>query len=809
MSSHSYTYNRSSSFDWDTLQDENIDIYASNIETKIISLSRECIPNKYIKIRPFEPPWLTALLKLKIRQRKRAYKKAKRTNLENHWSAFKILRNEATALIRSSKNQYFDGLAEKLKSKSLSPKDWWATLKSFITPTFSSNLPPLESNGHVVTDEYEKANAFNTFFQNQTILDDSNAILPELPPPSYNTQLNRITLTPLEVESILKTLKPGKASGPNGLSNRVLKELSNELSSPFCSLFNQSLHSGVFPASYKDAHVSPVPKKGDLSIISNHRPISLLNSEGKVFERLVFKHLFNHLRNNNILSSLQSGFIPGDSTVNQLAYLYHTFCEALDAGKEVRAVFCDISKAFDRVWHAGLIHKLEVAGVTEEALEWFRNYLSNRRQRVVLPGASSDWAYIRAGVPQGSILGPLLFLVYINDIVENIGSHIRLFADDTSLFIIVDDPITSAARLNSDLDKITRWAALWLVTFNPTKSESFLVSRKVNRPVHPPLFMQNIQIEEVECHKHLGVFLSNDCSWHKHITYIKEKAWCRINVMRKLKFKLDRKSLETIFIAFIRPLLEYADVIWDNCTQYEKDELEKIQVEAARIATGTTKLISLTNLYKEICWEKLQKRRDDHKLTLFYKMHNNLTPNYLSSLIPQQVEVTSRYNLRNAQDIRNIRYRTSLYYNSFLPSTLRQWNDLSSETRQSTSLNSFKRLLKMDKISVPQYYYYGNRKAQMLHTRLRTGCSALNFDLFIKNISDSPMCVCGSIENVQHFFFHCNLFHMQRVLLLNAVSNLCTPTVNVLLQGDQSLTNETNANIFQHVHDFIISSKRF
>ena len=269
----------------------------------------------------------------------------------------------------------------------------------------------------------------------------------------------------------------------------------------------------------------------------------------------MFKHLFNHLQNNNILSSLQSGFIPGDSTVNQLAYLYHTFCEALDAGKEVRAVFCDISKAFDRVWHAGLIHKLEFAGVTEEALEWFRNYLSNRRQRVVLPGASSDWAYIRAGVPQGSILGPLLFLVYINDIVENIGSHIRLFADDTSLFIIVDDPITSAARLNSDLDKITRWAALWLVTFNPTKSESFLVSRKVNRPVHPPLFMQNIQIEEVECHKHLGVFLSNDCSWHKHITYIKEKAWCRINVMRKLKFKLDRKSLETMFIAFIRPLL--------------------------------------------------------------------------------------------------------------------------------------------------------------------------------------------------------------------------------------------------------------
>ena len=142
--------------------------------------------------------------------------------------------------------------------------------------------------------------------------------------------------------------------------------------------------------------------------------------------------------------------MPGDTTVNQHTFLYNIFCQALDANKEIRVVFCDISKVFDRVWHAGLLRKLEAAGVTGKLLNWFKNYLFDRRQRVILPGVNSDWSKIFAGVPQGSILGPLLFLVFINDIVNEIGSCIRLSADDTSLFIIVDDPVASAERLKAD-----------------------------------------------------------------------------------------------------------------------------------------------------------------------------------------------------------------------------------------------------------------------------------------------------------------------------------------------------------------------
>ena len=192
-----------------------------------------------------------------------------------------------------------------------------------------------------------------------------------------------------------------------------------------------------------------------------------------------------------------------------------------------------------------------------------------------------------------------------------IRSNIRLFADDTSLYIIVENPDAAAEILNIDLNKIPKWTKSWLVKFNPNKNESLIISRKIKKPGHPPVCMSNQEIN-VQFHKHLGIYISSDCSWHKHIKYVKSKAWSRINVMRKFKYTLDRKSLETIYIVFIRPILEYADVVWDNCTQQEKYDLEKIQLETARIATGTTKLVSVQKLYDEIRWETLDERRRKH-----------------------------------------------------------------------------------------------------------------------------------------------------------------------------------------------------
>ena len=321
--------------------------------------------------------------------------------------------------------------------------------------------------------------------------------------------------------------------------------------------------------------------------------------------------------------------------------------------------------------------------------------------------------------------------------------------------------------------------------------------------------MDQTQINEVMSHKHLGIILTNDCNWHEHIEHIKAKAWNRINVMRKLKFKLDRKSLQTMYFSFIRPVLEYADAIWNNCTQYESNELEKIQNEAARIVTGATKLVSINSLLSETGWETLSSRRNKHKLTLLYKMQNDLSPEYLCSLVPPTVGSTSSYPLRNADDLQILHTNSQLYYNSFLPSAVREWNELPIETRNSSSLNIFKTRINNNISLPPSYYFTGKRLGQIYHARLRTKCSSLRHHLFSKNIIECPRCICGSVEDTHHYLLVCDQYTNIRRELLTTVSGICNPTLNVLLYGDPTLSLEQNKYIVKAVQDFILKSKRF
>ena len=321
------------------------------------------------------------------------------------------------------------------------------------------------------------------------------------------------------------------------------------------------------------------------------------------------------------MNPLQSGFRPGDSTVNQLVYLVHKIYDAFEKGKEVRMVFLDISKAFDKVWHKGLLYKLESLGVRGSLLKWFESYLSNRKQRVVVDGQTSSWCIIESGVPQGSVLGTLLFLIYINDITMNIHSDkskCLLYADDTSLFDIVESPNDSADKLNHDLEETHSLAKTWLVTINPTKTECMTFSAKRTKQQHPDLFYDGKKIHEVSHHTQLGVTLSSSLSWREHILNIYEKGSKRLNVLKGIKYQVGRDTLRALYKYLVRPLMEYADVVWSGCSDTESDLLDSVQYEAGKIVTDAMKGTSRQRLMCELGWEELKTRRVIHKLTLYF-----------------------------------------------------------------------------------------------------------------------------------------------------------------------------------------------
>ena len=277
-----------------------------------------------------------------------------------------------------------------------------------------------------------------------------------------------------------------------------------------------------------------------------------------------------------------------------------------------------------------------------------KSFLNDRHQRVVLNGQCSKWSSISAGVPQGSILGPLLFLIYINDISLNINSIVKLFADDTSIFSIVDDPNISASNLNDDLEKINQWSYQWKMEFNPgisKQAKEVIFSTKNKKVPHPDLTFNNINVTKTTVHKHLGLLLDEKLSFKDHINEIFRKAAKGINIIRKLRYFLPQTSLLTIYKSFIRCHLDYVDVIYDqpNNSSLVK-RIESIQYNAALAITGAIRGSSTEKLYHELGLEYLSSRRWLRRLSLFFRIIKNKFPDYLYELIPK---ANHSLNLRN------------------------------------------------------------------------------------------------------------------------------------------------------------------
>jgi hypothetical protein len=575
-------------------------------------------------------------------------------------------------------------------------------------------------------------------------------------------------------------------------------------------LFNLSLSKCIFPQDWKKANVIPLFKKDDNTKPTNYRPVSLLSCISKIFEKAVFKHVYNFLRDHKLISLKQSGFIPGDSTVCQLTHLYHLLSKSLDEQKDIRIAFCDISKAFDRVWHKGLLSKLYRIGIQGELLSWFENYLTGRTQRVTIDGQESEWQNITAGVPQGSVLGPLLFLIYINDLTTVVQSDIRLFADDTILYMTVDDPVTTANALNTDLNNMLNWANQWLVKFSPSKTVSLNISKRKKKLPRPTLTMDNVPLREVDSHKHLGITLTKDLSWNEHLDNIAVSANKLLDVFNIFKYKLDRRSLEKLYFAYVRSKLEYASIVWDNCPQYLVLMLENVQLRAAKIISGATCRTSHALIYNELGWETLQVRRKNQRLTTMYKIEHNAAPDYLKESIP--VSNAQPYELRNADDIPGVRTRTATFQNSFYPKTIREWNSLDPEIRQMPSVQSFKAKLKETKHKPPDWFYAGDRRWAIIHARLRLLCSSLNDHLYSQlHVVDSPECACGNQrETAKHFLLECPLFSIERDIMLQGLRALgFDSSCKNLLYGSLDYTKDVNCKAFLLIQEFICMSGRF
>ena len=412
----------------------------------------------------------------------------------------------------------------------------------------------------------------------------------------------------------------------------MIKICDKSLLKPLTILFQNSTKSSCYPVIWKRSTIIPVHKKNDKQLVKNYRPISLLPIFGKIFEKIIFDRLYNFLLQEELLNPNQFGFRPSDSCVNQLTAITHEIFEAFDCNPslEVRSVFLDISKAFDKVWHEGLFYKLKSMGISGELYNLLR---------VLLNGQTSSWRPVLAGVPQGSILGPLLFLIYINDLLNELKSNAKLFADDTTLFTIVKDKTESANILSNNLSEISKWAYDWKMLFNPDPckpAQEVVFSRKKKTQSHPAISLNNIQVKRTSYQKHLGLLLDEKLNFKQHVDSAILKMNKGISVIKKLRHSLPRKSLPTIYKAFLRPLVDYGDIIYDQ-PQNESfcEKIESVQYRAALAVTGAIQGTSRDKLYHELGLESLKPRRWYKRLSCMFKIMKREAANYLINLIPR------------------------------------------------------------------------------------------------------------------------------------------------------------------------------
>ena len=660
---------------------ENLDVEASweILKTKLSEAETECIPIKRVsKEKRRRPIWMNANTLRKIKKKHSAWNRYQRTKDGQDYIKFAKARNQAKWANRSRVREFEKQIARNMREN---PKAFWNYINSKVK--HKKGVPDLYGeDGQLTTNDKEKAEALGKFFQQVfTVEDLINP--PTLENRDYDHPLNNIHITPESVRKKLSNLKVHKSPGPDGLHPRILKELESTLATPLAIIFNKMITSSSLPEDFKIGEIIPIHKKGNRHFTSNYRPVSLTSVACKVLESIFRDHIVKHMKSNLLFSKDQHGFLEGRSTITNLLEALEEWTKVLDEGGSIDVIYLDFMKAFDTVPHQKLLAKLLSYGITGSVHSWISAFLSNRKQRVVVNGEKSSWMDVTSGIPQGSVLGPILFVIFINDLPNNIQGSVKMFADDTKLYMPIRSP-SDCHLLQQDLNSAEEWANKWQMRYHPDKCT---VLRIGNNHPNFDYSMQEGQspLQTSSQEKDLGVNVDDQLKFSYHIEKAVSRANSTLGLIRRSFEYLDEESLTLLYKAKVRPILEYGNAVWHPRLIKDLESVEAVQKRATRLVPGLTHL-TYPECLKRLNLPTLVYRRNRGDMIQVFKYMSGRTDTK-TSMFPKPPAQQTRGHIYK---IHKQHCRLQVRHNFFSQRIVELWNNLPDSVVTATSLNAFK-----------------------------------------------------------------------------------------------------------------------
>ncbi len=580
--------------DWNCIDVMSAEESWNHLETILRSGMAQTIPKHKKKTSMMKNhKWLTKQTLTKIREKRKCYKKYMESKDGGDYAAYARARNQVKWVCKNAKREFERQVAKEAKTN---PKAFYSYARSKMKT--KDGVADLDNGkGQTATTDKEKARMLNDFFCS-VFTKEGDSRVPIFEAREPEDDLISFNITCDEVYKKLAALKPNKSPGPDGFHPMLLRELAQELAEPLRITFQKCLNEGYVPPSWKEAHVTPIFKKGKKSIPGNYRPVSLTSIICKLLESLIRDRVVDHMTNNNLFTDCQHGFIKGRSCSTNLLNVLDAWTEAIDKGIPIDAVYLDFAKAFDTVPHLRLLNKLDGYGVKGTVHQWIRNFLQNRRQCVKVNGVKSEWSLVTSGIPQGSVLGPCLFVIFINDLPEEVQSMVQMFADDTKAFTEIHSPLDQR-KLQDDINSLYQWSEKWKLHFNASKCKVLHVGR--NNPGYTYKMEQSdgiVDLGTTELEKDLGVNTDPNLKFSQHIEIQVNKANKILGMIRRSYEYLDADNVTKLFVALVRPHLEFCNVAWSPRMIKDRKLIEAVQHRATRLVAGFQDMSYVDSLKK-------------------------------------------------------------------------------------------------------------------------------------------------------------------------------------------------------------------